>query len=178
MQLDRGSRGSLVQGTRHPCLGRRQPGPRRQLEGRRGPRLGGYHRAFLAATDLRRPCRWGAGRPLWPQQDLEQIANLLFLDEGMPQGQLWLDLVVVSSPPSLARHIALIDEIGKDLVGAALRDADGAGNVAQPDSGVISDAQQDVGVVRQEVPMPRYWSRRRLPIFSRISVHESMLLCL
>jgi hypothetical protein len=108
---------------------------------------------------------------------LEQIANLLFLDEGMPQGQLWLDLVVVSSPPSLARHIALIDEIGKDLVGAALRDADGAGNVAQADSGVISDAQQDVGVVREEVPMPRYWSRRRFPLFSRISIHESMLLC-
>jgi hypothetical protein len=106
---------------------------------------------------------------------LEQIANLLFLDEGMPQGQLRLDLVVVSSPTSLARHIALIDEIGKDLVGAALGDADGAGNVAQPGSGVISDAQQDVGVVRQEVPMPRHWSRQRLSVFSRINIHEFML---
>jgi hypothetical protein len=85
MQLDRGSRGSLVQGTRHPCLGRRQPGPRRQLEGRRGPRLGGYHRAFLAATDLRRPCRWGAGRPLWPQQDLEQIAKWTYITRHREQ---------------------------------------------------------------------------------------------
>jgi hypothetical protein len=53
---------------------------------------------------------------------------------------------------SLAQHIALVDQLGKDLVGTPLGDADGSGDVAQADPGVLSDAEQDVGVVGQEVP--------------------------
>ena len=37
-------------------------------------------------------------------------------------------------------------------MGAALGDPDGGGDVAQPDSGVASHADQDMRVVRQEVP--------------------------
>jgi hypothetical protein len=75
--------------------------------------------------------------PRRPKQNFEQLANLLLLDDGMPQGKLGLDLVAVSAPMSLAQHVALLDQLGEDLVGAALRDADGSGDVAQADAGVM-----------------------------------------
>jgi hypothetical protein len=43
------------------------------------------------------------------RQDVEQLANLPLLDEGMPQGELRLDLVAVPPALSLAQHVALFD---------------------------------------------------------------------
>ena len=86
------------------------------------------------------------------REDLEQLADLPLLDEGMPQGKLSLDLVAVPPALSLAQHVALFDELGQDPVGGALGDAYRSGNVAQADARVMSHTYKDVGVVCQKVP--------------------------
>jgi hypothetical protein len=87
-----------------------------------------------------------------PEQHLEQIADLTPLDEGMAQGKLRHDLVTISSPLSLAQHVAPFDELGQDPVRGAFGDPYRGGDVAQADSRVMSHARKDVGVVRQKVP--------------------------
>jgi hypothetical protein len=91
------------------------------------------------------------------------------------QGKLRLDLVAVPAAMSLAEHIALVDQLGEDLVGTALGDPDGSGDIAQSDAGVMGDAEEDMGVVGEEVPAASHGLRSCLPLFSRIIVHEFML---
>ncbi len=74
------------------------------------------------------------------EEHFEQIAHLSPLDEGMAQGKLRNYLVTISSAPSLAQYVALLDELGQDLVGCALGDANCSGDVAQADAGVINAA--------------------------------------
>jgi hypothetical protein len=78
---------------------------------------------------------------------------------------------------SLAQHIAFLDQLGEDLVGPALGDSDGSGDVAQANARIMGDAEQDVRVVCEEVPAANPCSRRRSPHFSRIVIHEMMLHC-
>jgi hypothetical protein len=85
-------------------------------------------------------------------QDLQQITHLMLLGQGVAERQLGLDLVAVPSALSLTHHVALVDQLGDDAVGGALGDPDGGGDVAQPNAGVTSNADQDVRVVGQEVP--------------------------
>ena len=107
-------------------------------------------------------------------QDLEQIAHLALLDEGMAQWTPRHDLVAVSSALSLAQHVALLNQLGQDPVGGTLRDADRCGNVAQADARVMSDADEDVGVVGQKVPAPGRGGRPLLLISGKLS-HEFMI---
>jgi hypothetical protein len=86
------------------------------------------------------------------RQNLEQLADLPLLDEGMPQGKLRLDLVAVPPALSLAQHVALFDQLGQNPVGGTLGDAYRSGNVAQSDARVMSHTYKDVGVVGQKVP--------------------------
>jgi hypothetical protein len=60
----------------------------------------------------------------------------------MAQGKLRHDPVAISSPPSLAQHVALFDQLGQDPVGGPLRDPNRGGDVAQADSGVMSHARR------------------------------------
>jgi len=62
------------------------------------------------------------------------IADFAVLDERVPQRKLGLDLVAVSTAVSLAQHVALLDELGEDLVGAPLGDADASSDLAEPDA--------------------------------------------
>ena len=89
-----------------------------------------------------------AGRsPRRPDQDLEQIAHLALLDEGVTKGKLRDDLIAVSSAPPLAQNVALFDQLGQDPVGGALGDPNRRGDVAQADARVIGHAHEDMGVV-------------------------------
>ena len=104
------------------------------------------------SSDLQRhlgrfPCRRA-------DQDLEQIAHLALLDQGMAHGTPRHDLVAVASALPFAQHVALFDQLGQDPVGGALRDPNRCGDVAQADARVMSDADEDMGVVGQKVPAP------------------------
>jgi hypothetical protein len=92
------------------------------------------------------------------------------------EGKLRYDLVAVSSPLSLAQHVALFDQLGQDPVGRALRDPDRGGDVAQANSGVMSHAHEDVGVIRQKVPAGDRCFRTLLHV-SRSYFHECMVHC-
>ena len=109
--------------------------------------------------------------PVFPEQHFEQIPNRSPLDERMTQGKVGYDVVAVAPSRALPQHIASFDQLGKDPVGGALGDPDRGSDVPQADSGVISNAGKDVGVVGQEVPAggPR---RRRLVLISRKRIHE------
>jgi hypothetical protein len=82
--------------------------------------------------------------------------------------------VTISSPLSLAQHVALFNEVGQDLMGGALGDPDGPGNVTQADARIVGNAQQDVSVVREEVPAA-VW--QRLPSYSGTIIHEYRIEC-
>ena len=62
-------------------------------------------------------------------QDLEQIAHLSPVDEGMAQGKIGLDLVAIPSALPLPPHVALLDQLGQDPVGGAFGDPDRGGDV-------------------------------------------------
>jgi hypothetical protein len=115
--------------------------------------------------------------PALPGQDLEQIADLPLLDQGMTQRQVGEHLVVVAPALALAPHVALFDQLGEDLVGAALGDADRVGDVAQAHPGVVCDAEENVGVVGEEVPAALHVSYY-ITFGYGISIHESVLACL
>ena len=95
------------------------------------------------------PARLGQGLP---EQNLQQVADLSPLDEGMTQGEIRHHLVVVPPPLSLAEHITGFDQLREDPVGGTLGDPDRGGDVAQADSRVTGHAHQDVSVVGQKVP--------------------------
>jgi hypothetical protein len=70
----------------------------------------------------------------------------------MAEGKLRYYLVSISSALSLAQDVALVDELGQNPVGRALRDPYRGRDVAQADAGVMSHAQKNMGVVCQKVP--------------------------
>ena len=70
----------------------------------------------------------------------------------MSQRKLWLDLVAIPPAMSLAQHVALLNELGQDLVSGAFGDANRGGDVAQANARVMGHAREDVGVVCQKVP--------------------------
>ena len=94
-------------------------------------------------------------------QDLEQIAHLALLDQGMTHRTPRHDLVAIASALPFAQHVSLLDQLGQDPVGGALGDPNRCGNVAQADARVMSDAGEDMGVVGQKVPAP---GRGRRPL--------------
>src|SRR5512132_1558897 len=95
-------------------------------------------------------------------QDLKQLAHLQLLGEWVGQRERGPHLVAVPSALSLAHHVPLIDQLGQDSVGGAFGDADGSGDVAQADTGVTSNADQDMRVIGQKVPVR---SRLRRDLF-------------
>jgi len=73
----------------------------------------------------------------------------------MAKWELGYHLVAISPALSLSQHIALLDELGQDPMGGALRDAHRSGDVAQADPRIVRHAGEDMGVVGQEVPACR-----------------------
>ena len=82
----------------------------------------------------------------------EDFADGGFPGAGLGQRQVSLDLVAVAAAVLMRDHIAGLRQVGDDAVGAALGDAQGGRDVAQPCARVAGDVQQDPGVVGQEAP--------------------------
>jgi len=96
----------------------------------------------------------GRPTPILPEKKLEQIANsplLGPLGQGMTQRQLGLHLVDVSPSDSLANDVAVLDQLGDDPMGASFRHPHGLGDIAQTNTGVVRDAEQDLRVIREEL---------------------------
>lgn len=66
-----------------------------------------------------------------------------------------LDLVPISAPVLLflfLHDVARCGQIGDDAISASLRNAEGGGDVAQTDPGVVGDAQEDPSMICEKVP--------------------------
>jgi len=64
---------------------------------------------------------------------------------------LGIHRVDVSPTTPLADDVAVLDQLGDDAMGASLRDSHRLCDVTQADAGVVSDAQQNLSVVREEL---------------------------
>jgi hypothetical protein len=109
-----------------------------------------------------RPCR----PPSWPGsrgrlsgrgrvgagQEGQDFADGAFPAGGVWQREVRLDVVAVAAAVLLLDHVAGLDQVGDDAEGAALGNVQAGRDVAQAHPGVMSDAQQNPGVVGQERP--------------------------
>jgi hypothetical protein len=127
----------------------------------------GWHCGALSRLRALRRFQFTPVMPLGPPKSVQQLTHLTLTDKRMAKGQLGLDLVAVAAPMPLAQNVALLDQLGEDFVGAALGDANRSRNIAQSDAGILSDAEQNVGVVGEEVPTGNYLAGHLdLPIVS------------
>jgi len=63
-----------------------------------------------------------------------------------------LDLVSITTAVALLHYVAGVREIGDDAVRAAFGNAQSGGDVAQPHTGIVCNAQQHPAMVREEGP--------------------------
>ena len=59
----------------------------------------------------------------------------------MPEGELVLDGVVVTSTNPVAQYVAFLDQVRDDLVSGPLSNTDCSGNVPQANAGVMRNAE-------------------------------------
>ncbi len=83
----------------------------------------------------------------------EDLADVVVAFERMAQRKGGVELVAVAAALAVSLQVAIVDELGHDALRCAFGDADGAGHVSQAHLRVASQAQQDVGVVREERPI-------------------------
>lgn len=85
-------------------------------------------------------------------QEPEELADLELALSGVAHRRVWIDHIPVSSADALSCHIAGIDEVLDDALRRALGHTHEIRDVAQPRVGVVLDAEEDLRVVREEMP--------------------------
>jgi hypothetical protein len=71
---------------------------------------------------------------------------------GVAHGDVRFDAVVVSAADSFAFDVAGFDEVGDDALGGSLGDSNAVGDVTGSRVWVAVEAEEDLGVVREEPP--------------------------
>lgn len=78
-----------------------------------------------------------------------------------------LDGVPVAAPVALLHDVTGLGEVGDDGEGAALRDVERVGHVAQPEPRIVRDAEQYPRVVGEKAPLRHARDASNLiPVFS------------
>jgi len=72
---------------------------------------------------------------------------------GVPERPIPAHAIAVAPAHALPLQILLRFELLEDSLHGPFGDSDPGGDVADPRLGVLPDAEEDVGVVRQEVPV-------------------------
>src|SRR5260370_5023029 len=80
------------------------------------------------------------------------LAGGAFAGAEFRQWEVRLDAVAVAAAVLLLDHVAGLDQVGDDAEGAALGYLQAGRDVAQAHPGVMSDAQQNPGMIGQEGP--------------------------
>ncbi len=73
---------------------------------------------------------------------------------GVAHGDVGVDAVVVATADPLAFDVAGFHEFGDDALGGSFCDPDALGDVTESGVRVLVDAEEDLGVVREEPPCP------------------------
>lgn len=86
-------------------------------------------------------------------QHVQDVPNRLLTIGKLRQRQLGLHLVAVSPTFSLLHDVAGIRQIGHDGVCVSLGDTEVRCDLAQPNIGILRDAEQGPAVVGEEAPI-------------------------
>src|SRR3954451_1041303 len=106
-----------------------------------------------APSSLRSGATAGVASDVTTAEELEHVSDRAFLTGWFHKRQMMLHLVAISSTVALLDHVARLREVRDHAERGALGDPDGRGDVAEADTRVARDAQQDSSVVRQEAPL-------------------------
>lgn len=82
----------------------------------------------------------------------KDLVDLVIGLEGVPQRPIQIHLVDVVAPLLASDDVAGRDQIADDAVRGALTDTDPPRDLCETNLGILHDAQQYVGVVREEGP--------------------------
>jgi hypothetical protein len=91
-------------------------------------------------------------RGLVGAEEVEQAADLLAELGNVAHRLLTVDRVLVTSTDTGALDISSVDEIGHDSLRRPLGDPDVLGDVAKTNTRVSREAEEYLGVVREERP--------------------------
>jgi hypothetical protein len=86
------------------------------------------------------------------EEKIEQLSDFVPMLQGVPHHAAGLDDVLVASTDALALDESRLDEVGDDSLCRPLRDPGQPGDVTDPDLGVASEAEKNLGVARDEAP--------------------------
>jgi len=95
------------------------------------------------------------GAPVGPAVEREQgeeLTDVVARLRGVTHLDTAIDHVATPPPHSLPLQKSGLDEVGDDPLNGTLRDPDHLRDVTQPHVGVTRDAEQHLGVVRDEPP--------------------------
>ena len=106
-----------------------------------------------AASRAGAPCHLCSCGLALAGEEAEQLADGGLLAGRPGQREVGLDLVAIAAAFSLLDHVAGLGEVGDDGAGAALGDAQGGCDVAQPYPRDAGGGQQDPGMVGQQRPV-------------------------
>ena len=80
------------------------------------------------------------------------MADLVAVLGGVTHGYVGSDAVAVSTADPFALDVAGFDQVGDDALGGSLGDSNALGDVTESRVRVAVDAEEDLGVVREEPP--------------------------
>ena len=85
-------------------------------------------------------------------QEFQEFADLMAVLGGVTHGDVGVDAVVVSTSDAFAFDVAGFHQFGDDALGGPFGDSNRLGDVTEPCVGVAVEAEEDLGVVREEPP--------------------------
>jgi len=99
-------------------------------------------------------CRCGASAaPLGAEEQVEHLAQRSLPWCRLRQREMVLDDVAIAAPLSFLEYIPSLGEVTDDRERAALGDVERRCEIAQPETGLISNEQQRPAVIREEAPL-------------------------
>ena len=133
---------------------------RAPVESRRAARCVGEPRARDVLTAPR-----GADEPLLARlvpfgvvepQKIEERADLVVELGRMPHRGFSIDRIAIASTLTLSSDVPGLDEVGDDPLRSTLGDAHRIGDIAQSHGGTALQAQEDLRVAREKMPVLRF----------------------
>ena len=114
------------------------------------PALLGYLAGLPPAQKSGRSCSLG-GRAA-TGNELDELANLDLMLEGVAKVGVGMDAVAVAPPFLFVRKVPVSFEVTNDPLGRTLRDSNTSGNVAEPDVRCFGNQDEHPGVIGEKRP--------------------------
>jgi hypothetical protein len=85
-------------------------------------------------------------------KEIEQLSDFVRLLQWVPHLEVSPDDVLIASTDACALNVPRLHEVGDDSLCRPLRDPSQIGNIADPDLGIASDAEEYLRVACDEAP--------------------------